>query len=311
MTSDIKRKGSYREVRRLAYLRLLCNIISEKRIYQIDDLIKKFLEKAEQWNKKLDLYKRCTGKIKESSVAKNHILVAHSLGLLRISGHLVESTSYSALFASLPMNEKNPFDLTTYEKLSFFDLLFKERFNALSKIIQLAYGSGRSYFDYNFLRKNNLDDHTVKSHIEWLIDLNIVIPLSKAKKGGFELAKIDHLVKEISTTKSYTESLLKVYAQFLLGKHISEGIVNDEILMESFKKSFEKTKDYCFTEIDKRVFSALPIIYYCRLYLLIEHGIFINLSDLIKNMEKVLPQKKILFRWDPSYGGGYIKYEEH
>jgi hypothetical protein len=287
---------------------MLCDIVSKERVYEINDLTEEFLKKAQKWRNELNSYKRCTGHFKEPSVARNHILVAHGLGLVKISGNYVESTSFSALFASLPMNEENPFSLTLYEKLSFFDLLFKEKFDTLAKILQSIYKLSGNRFDYHFLRKHSLDDHTVKSHVEWLIDLDIIIP-HKPKEGDFELANINQFKNEISSAKSYTENLLKVYAQFLLNKSVLKSEADDKIIAESFEASFEKTKVYCQSEIDKKVFSALPIIYYCRLHLIVKYGIFINLFDLIKYMEKILPQKNIVFRWDPSYEGGFIKYE--
>jgi hypothetical protein len=305
----------YREVRRLAFLRLICDIISKQKSSEIFLVSQKFFGEAKKLNEQLPLYKRNTGKVKSISVARNHFVVANALNLVKMEGAFVESTSEAAFFASLSKNNDNPFILTTEEKISFFDLLLSKRYQILSRILILLEASHPISFKElrEKLRENYKKshvDHVVKSHVEWLIDLDLIDSTSP-RKGKFKLTEKGKPVKQVLASKisdNFSLISLKTYAETFLGGKIEIGDkIKDEILMSSFNKAIERTKNLAASEVSKELLSALPVIKSLRLVLLVDYRILLSMDHLIKIMKEILQKKGIDFKWDPMYKGGYIK----
>lgn len=305
---------SYREVRRLAYLRLICDFIAKEKSAEIHLASKKLVDEAALLNEKLRVYKRDTGKIESISVAKNHFAIANIFNLVKLERDFLESTSEAAFFACLPKNEDNPFFLTIDEKISFWEIIFKNRFRSLSDI--LTSFKENEYVNFEYMReqiksryKRSRVDHTVKSHIEWLIDLSLCDCTSK-RKGKFGLTETGKMMKELLSTETYdSESLipLKKFAETLLGEVKLPERIEDQIVMSTFDMAIEKTKDYAVSEISKELFSALPVIKFMRLVILKDHRMFLSLDYLITSMKELLAKRGIIFRWDPIYEGGYIR----
>lgn len=305
----------YREVRRLAFLRLICDIISKQKFSEIFLASQKFFDEAKKLNNQLPLYKRNTGKVESLSVARNHFVVANALNLVKMEGAFVESTSEAAFFASLSKNESNPFVLTVEEKISFFDLLFTKRSQILSMILIKLGKSHPVSFEKlrEELRENHKKshiDHVVKSHVEWLIDLDLIDSTSP-RKGKFNLTEKGKSVKQVLASKisdDYFLISLRTYAEACLGRRIEiANKVKNEILMSSFNRAVERTKNLAASEVSKELLSALPVIKSMRLVLLFDYGILLSIDHLIKIMKEALLKKGIDFKWDPMYKGGYIK----
>ena len=307
----------FREVRRLGYLRAICDLMAKEKSAEIYLASKKFLNISQELNKKLSDYKRKTGKINKISVAKNHFLVASALGLVKVEGDFVKTTSYAAFFASLPKNI-NPFNLSLQEKFSFFELLLTEQFNALRHLMGAL--ETRRYVTFNDLRKKlkpifkfSRIDHLVKSHVEWLIDLDLVIP-SAPTKGKFCLTfkgeKIkDHMSVEKERLNEAFINLKKIYAESIIGPVSVRNKINETVLLKCFEKAISATKLYAVSEVSDKLLSAFPVIKFLQLELLLNFKTLIKFEELISIMEDVLKKRGILFNWDPIYKGGYIRYE--
>jgi len=308
----------FREVRRLGYLRTICDLMAKEKSAEIYLVSKKFLNISQELNKKLSEYKRKTGKINKISVAKNHFLVASALGLVKVEGNFVKTTSYAAFFASLPKNV-NPFNLSPREKYSFFELLLTEQFNALKQLMS-ALNAGR-YVTFNELRKKlkpifsfSRIDHLVKSHVEWLIDLDLVVP-SAPTKGKFCLTFKGEKIKDyISSVKKEQLNedfinLKKIYAESIIGAVSIRNKINETVLLKCFEKAIDVTKPYAVSEVSDKLLSAFPVIKFLQLELLFNFKTLIKFEKLISIIEDVLKKRGILFNWDPIYKGGYVKYE--
>ncbi len=306
-------RASFREVRRLAYLRFACDIMAIEKSSEINLASEKFLNKTRTLNWKLRTYTRNTGKVERISVAKNHFIIAKALGLMKIEGEFVKSTSISAFFASLLKNDENPFYLSLEEKLSFFEELFEYKGQDLAPLLILF--DDEDWIDLGEgINRMKIEprphvDQIVKSGFDWFVDLGLLSATS-ARKGKFGITRVGKSLREVleSSNGSHKSStLLEVYAEDLLGHIDILDRADDESIMSSFHKARERTRKFATSEISRDLLSALPIVLFTRLQLLAKYRILLSVDELITHMRELLPKSGISFKWDPIYKGGYIR----
>ena len=311
----------HREVRRLGYLREICNLITRTKIKELSLAASLLLESAKKLNDKLINYKRTTGGFTTHNVAMSYIFVAVDLGLIKSSGIFIEPSPFSAFFASLPGNP-NTFELTSEEKISFLEILLDKKEDNIRNLIKVL--SPEIFYDIKQIkdefRKNDPElsedacDRITKSHSEWLIDLNLIVS-SRKTHGAFRYNQIldknlelKNLLEISPYDREVRENIVKTYSEFILNKKIKKvSKVNTKTMQSVFDNAKKETREYARSELDRTLLSALPIILSVRLKLIKDHGLLIRTEEIIKILEDLLPQKGISFKWDYIYGGGNIK----
>jgi hypothetical protein len=302
----------YREVRRLAYLSLICDIVYHESGNKFEIITQLILDriKQEKLNNQLNMYYRKTGNINELSVSRNHLLVAKKLKLVDIEENYIIKNAATILFSTLKDEREkdkknNFFNLTNYEKVAFlykllevkdFDIrFFLENLDSQWQSIDSIKGKMK---EKKMNLKDSTIDHAVKSNLDWLVDLGIVL-FTLPSGGKVCLSAIGKEMK-FDTEK---EILLSYCEQLGMKK---EDIIRDKLIINSFQLAINKMDNRIKSTINEQLLNAAPIILFLQIDLLFK-GFFYKKDELINKLYEVLPKYSISFSWDPSVNEGYFK----
>lgn len=291
----------YGEARRLRYFVLMCIELLKSPSVDIDFFIDKLLIPAKGVNPKLSEYVRRTGIMRTHAVARNYLRFAGWLNILRLDKRLVIPNSYTVFFANIEGGEA--FFLTAREKVGFFLKLIK-----LDKVFHLLASLKLRNAVKDFIRPD-LSEHFVESFFEWFVDLEIVRPTSPSF-GMFTLTNLGYYVREDCKKRLEPIRVSATFISRLLDVSVGYDLnLPDETIWGSFEESLRKLAQYTHSEIDPKLYSALPLILDLQATLIFDFHILVPISQLIQKLKDISQYHNSIFNWDPLAKAGYIKMQ--
>jgi len=296
----------YGEARRLRYFIIICEQSLRSPSVDMDLFLDKVLKLTKIINPKLSVYIRNTGIMQTRAVARNYLRFAAWLNFLRLENRLVVPNSYTVFFANL--GERNDFFLSEKEKIGFFLNLVKlEAFIHLLSSLKIK----NSVKDFV---KPDLSEHFVESFFEWFIDLGIVTPTSP-KFGAFVLTSLGYSIRKCFRNQHFIDGsqqwkVVNKYISNLLNTKLKDDIdISDRAFWSLFQKSLEKLDKDTQSEIDPKLYSALPLILDLQIRLIYKYHILVPINQIIQKLKDISPYYDTVFNWDPLAKEGYIKIQ--
>jgi hypothetical protein len=190
--------------------------------------------------------------------------------------------------------------------MAFFEAVFSEYYNLLKELFAFV-KLRRGEFNFKSLRKISSAFIRCESLVEWLIDLDLVMPYKK-KKGTFRIPieDLELLLLNLNDKGGFEEQLLKDYSSYLLKKKLTDEIEDREVLKEAFKISLEKAGFFAQNPINKAVFDAYPIIQYLKYLLIEKYGVFESTEKLIEKLRSPIFDESTKLVWNEKKNSGYF-----
>lgn len=249
-------------------------------------------------NKSLNQHQRSTGILRTFPVAKNYLSYSNWLNMYIKDSNLIRPNGNTIYFANIC--DTTRFNLTEAEKISYFiHMLKKEQFKELFSSLK------PSCAPKDFIPMMG-DEHIVETMLEWLVDLNVLRSSSK-KFGKYSLNyKFSNIVQLIKTIEN--EDIINLYCSSLLGKKILVNRnLNDQLLWRQLIISLYKTKEYTRSEIDRKLYSALPCILDFQVQLILKYQTYMSIDDIIDKFQDIALNHNSFFTWNYMKQGGQLK----
>jgi len=290
----------YGEARRVRYFSFIAESIYTKNAMDQDFLIDLCLKKVTNLNNYLKQHNRTTGIMQTRAVMRNYISYCKWLNLIKQESNIIIPNGNTVYFGSIARNET--FSLSNQEKMSFFSFFLKNAvFFEFLKELKLR-STPKDYIS------GDINEHRAETFLEWCVDLGILHSSSR-KFGRFTLyskyVNLPHKIVNLSI-----DEVLQYYFSNVLNKKIliSEDIT-DDILWREAMISLHKTANLTRSELDNRLFSALPMIFDLQLQLVFKLNRLVPLKLLNNRLESIASSHQSIFKWNYLTDGGYIQLE--
>jgi hypothetical protein len=284
------------EARRLRYISFICDNLKEKKEIDEDYFTELVLKKTLKLNAELKKHIRSTGIMRTKAVMRNYLSYCSWLNLIKKESNILISNNYTIYFGYI---SNNNFILSNKEKISYFNFLIKNnKFKTFLSMLKLL-STPKNYLN------NDFDEHLIETFLEWCVDLEILTSYSK-KFGKYRLRhkfiNFPNFVIENSDEnifQKYSSEILNSKLQ--ISSNISYDLVWDNAMLALYR-----TAKYTKSEMDEKLFSALPMIYDLQMELILQYNRIIPIKNLILKMVEISKEKKVLFEWNFLADGGFV-----
>jgi len=308
---------AFREVRRLRFIRLACDIIVDARSLQIGLASSRLLEAAKRYDSARQKSYRVTGKISSAEIAQNYIDIAGALGLLRIQEGIAEPTAPAVALSTFD-DTPHTMALSLGERVQFLEQLLtvepcaREVRAILSKLAEANELAPSDFLDPKSNDRVFLDtvrnDRVVKSHLEWLADLKLV-GATRPTRGNFHITNLGRELARVLETAE-TNLLLPTISTYVADEIgvVKPSLPGNETLRSAVVDAAERVRKRVASPIDPKLVAAEPVLLVARLILLTQSKCYVSFAELLDAVESRARTWRILFSWNRAYKSGHFRF---